>query len=89
MTAAASLAATEIAPGALVRVDVERPLGQVRMVNRHSRLSVLVAWVGGRLEWRDPAQLVVVGAPSDARGVDARPSSRVAARGQNGGSMSA
>lgn len=63
MTAAAVLHAAELAPGALVRADDEHPLGRVRMVNPHSRLSVLVAWLGGRLEWRDPAQLHVLEAP--------------------------
>lgn len=60
VTAAAVLDAAELAPGALVRADDEHPIGRVRMVNSHSRLSVLVAWRGGRLEWRDPVQLVAV-----------------------------
>lgn len=60
MTAATGLTMRELAPGALVRADAEHPRGRVRMVNPHTRFSVLVAWLGGRLEWRDPAQLTVL-----------------------------
>lgn len=60
-------APAELVPGVLVRADDKHPLGRVRMLNRHSRLSVLVAWLGGRLEWRDPAQLVPLDASRDGK----------------------
>lgn len=60
MTTVVANAAREIAPGAIVGADAAHPAGLVRMVNPHSRLSVLVAWEGGRLEWRDPMDLSVL-----------------------------